>query len=125
MKIVSLLSGVAVLMTSLAAGAHSHLHSVSPAEGSKLTTSPPNVVLHFSEAVTVTAAWIQSGKEPKQKLGSLPAKPAEEITIPVPTLAPGSYEVTWRVLSDDGHIMPGKVHFTISSGAEASPSALK
>jgi hypothetical protein len=30
------------------------------------------------------------------------------------TLTPGTYEVTWRVLSDDGHTMSGVLHFTLT-----------
>jgi methionine-rich copper-binding protein CopC len=33
--------------------------------------------------------------------------------IPAPQLAPGSYTLSYRVLSDDGHIMSGSIKFRL------------
>jgi methionine-rich copper-binding protein CopC len=120
MKILPALSGLVLLVTGAIAGAHAHLHSAIPAEGSVMTAAPASIVLNFSEAARVTTAWITKDSEPKQKLGPLPSQPAQKISIPLPQLAPGRYEVEWRVLSDDGHVMPGKLHFTLSPGPTTS-----
>jgi methionine-rich copper-binding protein CopC len=37
-----------------------------------------------------------------------------QISIVAPALGPGSYELRYRVLSADSHIMSGSVHFTIA-----------
>jgi methionine-rich copper-binding protein CopC len=105
------------------AQAHTHLQKSTPAEGSVLMSSPPDIVLKFSEAARLTAAWIQKGTEPKQKLIPLPEKAANEVTVAVPALTPGSYIVSWRAVSADGHVMPGQIHFTISGGSAPAPSA--
>ncbi len=39
------------------------------------------------------------------------------------TLGPGKYVVTYRVVSGDGHIMSGELHFTIDPNA--TPTAPK
>jgi methionine-rich copper-binding protein CopC len=38
-------------------------------------------------------------------------------------LTPGTYSVNWRVVSDDGHIMAGALHFTLASEHAADPAA--
>jgi methionine-rich copper-binding protein CopC len=32
-------------------------------------------------------------------------------------LTPGTYSVNWRVVSDDGHVMAGALHFTLAGDA--------
>ena len=114
MKIPSFLSGLALIAFAVAAGAHAHLEKASPADGSVITTSPSNLVLNFSEAARMTALSIQKGDGPKQSLKPLPTAAAQQISIPLPSLTPGSYEVSWRVVSDDGHVMSGALHFTLA-----------
>jgi methionine-rich copper-binding protein CopC len=58
---------------------------------------------------------IQKGSEPEQKLKPLPTTAAQQISVPLPPLTPGTYSVMWRVVSDDGHMMAGTLHFTISA----------
>lgn len=114
MKIPSLLSGVALIAFAVAAGAHAHLQKASPADGSVITTSPSNLVLNFSEAARMTALSIQKGDGPKQSLKPLPTAATQQISIPLPSLTLGSYEVSWRVVSNDGHVMSGALHFTLA-----------
>jgi methionine-rich copper-binding protein CopC len=120
LKILSFASGLALLMSAVTAGAHAHLHSAIPADGSVITSAPSNIVLNFSEPARLTVAWLRKDSEPKRKLEPLPTQPAQQVSIPVPHLTPGRYEVDWRVLSDDGHVMAGALHFTLSQEAAAS-----
>jgi methionine-rich copper-binding protein CopC len=108
-------SGLALWAYVAIAQGHTHLQKATPADGSVIAASPPSIALKFSEAARVTAAWIQKEGRAKEKLGALPEKPAGEVTIAVPPLTPGSYVVSWRAASDDGHVMPGQIHFTISA----------
>src|SRR6266852_7011174 len=115
MKILSLLSGLALITIAVTASAHAHLQKSSPADGSVITTSPANLVLNFSEAARLTALSIQKGSEPEQKLKPLPTTAAQQISVPLPPLTPGTYSVNWRVVSDDGHVMSGALHFTLAA----------
>ena len=117
MKFRMVLSTLTVIAFVAAAQAHTHLQKATPADGSVITASPQNVVLKFSEPARLTAAWIQKGQEAKRKLGPLPEKLASEVTIALSTLTPGSYVVSWQAVSDDGHVMPGHIRFTLSSAA--------
>jgi methionine-rich copper-binding protein CopC len=123
MKILSLLSGLALVTFAVTVSAHAHLQKSSPADGSVVTTSPSNLVLNFSEAARATALSIQKGDEPKQNLKPLPTTAAQQISIPLPLLTPGSYEVSWRVVSDDGHVMSGALHFTLAPAHTADQPA--
>jgi methionine-rich copper-binding protein CopC len=115
MKILSLFSGLALITFAVTAGAHAHLQKSSPADNSVITTPPANLVLNFSEAARLTALSIQKGSEPEQKLKSLPTTAAVQISVALPQLTPGTYSVSWRVLSDDGHVMSGALHFTLAA----------
>ena len=123
MKVLALLSGLALATFGVTAGAHAHLQKASPADGSVVRTSPSNVVLNFSETARLTAASIQRGDEPRQSLKPLPTAAARQISVPVPQLTPGLYSVTWRVVSDDGHVMSGTLHFTLSPDRAAQHPA--
>jgi methionine-rich copper-binding protein CopC len=123
MKIFSLLSGLALVTFGVTASAHAHLEKSSPADGSVLTTSPSSIVLNFSEAARLTALSIQRGDDPKQNLKPLPTTAAQQISVPLPPLKSGTYSLTWRMLSDDGHMMSGTLHFTLApEAAEERPA---
>jgi methionine-rich copper-binding protein CopC len=120
MKPSTFVSGLALFAVVAIAYAHAHLKMSTPADASVVTASPGSIVLKFSEAARLTAAWIQKDEGPKQQLTPLPDKPAVEVSLALPALQPGTYVVSWRALSDDGHVVPGQIHFTLSAhgGAE-------
>ena len=123
MKILSPLWGLVLMTFAGTASAHAHLEKSSPADGSVLTTSPPSIVLSFSEAARLTALSIQRGDEAKQNLKPLPTNAARQISVPLPPLKPGTYSLTWRVLSDDGHMMSGTLRFTLAAEPAAQRTA--
>jgi len=113
----------AALAFSLAAHAHTHLKQSVPAEGSVVPTTPPNIVLKFSEPTRLTALTLQDENGKEHKLVPLPKVPAEEVSVKVPELAPGKYVVTWRAIGADSHVMSGKLNFSVSATGAKSPSA--
>ncbi len=123
MKIRSLLSGLALAALAAAAIAHAHLQKSSPADNSVIAAPPPSLVLNFSEAARLTALSIRKDSEPEQKLKPLPTAAAQQISVPLPPLTPGGYSVAWRVLSDDGHVMSGTLHFKLTPENQANHPA--
>jgi methionine-rich copper-binding protein CopC len=115
MKIVATLSVFALAACATVAFAHAHLAKSVPADGSVLKASPPSFVLTFAEPVKITAMWLQKGSDAQQKIGPLPGAAATEISVPAPKLETGRYVLSWRVVSDDGHVMPGKLSFSLNS----------
>ena len=103
------------LLLPLMAGAHAHLGASEPADGSVITAAPEQFTLKFSESAHLTSlTLLKAGEHEPQKISPLPAVTNTLISIPAPPLGPGVYELRYRVLSADGHIMSGSVHFTIA-----------
>ena len=121
MKIARIMGASALMACSALALAHTHLVKAVPADGSTVMVSPTNFVLTFAEPARLTALSLQKDAEPAKKIGSLPKAPTAQISIPAPRLAAGRYVLSWRAVSDDGHVMPGKVTFTVGpAGATTS-----
>ncbi len=122
MRIPSLLCGIAMITLAVTAHAHAHLLKSSPADNSEIVTSPPNLVLNFSEAAQLAALSIQKGSDPQRKLKPPLTDAAAQISVPLPPLTPGVYTISWRVLSADGHVMSGALRFTLSADHAANHS---
>jgi methionine-rich copper-binding protein CopC len=121
MKVARIVCASALMACSALVFAHTHLVKAVPADGSTVTVSPPKFVLTFTEPAKLTVLSLQKDAEPAKKIGPLPTTPSAEIAIPAPQLVAGKYVLSWRAVSDDGHVMPGKVSFTVSpSGATTS-----
>ena len=112
MAVTKWFTGSVLFVLAATAYAHAHLTAAVPAEGSAVT-APRQVVLTFSEAARITSMTLQREGEEPHKLTPLPAEVSTRITVPLPKLSPGRYTLSWRVVSDDGHIMPGALHFTV------------
>jgi methionine-rich copper-binding protein CopC len=102
-----------LLLASAGAQAHAHLQQSTPADGSVIATAPAKLVLRFSEAAQLTALSITKQGGARQELAPLPDRAQATIEVALPALTPGRYEVSWRAVSGDGHVMPGTIHFTL------------
>jgi len=112
MTVTRWLTGGALLILVATAHAHAHLAAAVPAEGSS-GKAPEHIVLSFSEAARITVMTLQREGEEPRKLSPLPEAMAARITVPLPKLLPGNYTLSWRAVSDDGHVVPGVLHFTV------------
>jgi methionine-rich copper-binding protein CopC len=117
MRYMGVVSGLVLALAATVVLAHAHLKRAAPADGAVVGTSPASVVLSFSEPATLTACWIQKGDGAKEKITGLATTPAQQISVPVPKLEAGTYVLSWRVVGDDGHVLPGQIHFTVSGTA--------
>ena len=121
-RLTRVLAGIVLSSAVAAAYAHAHLRDSVPADGSVVSAAPRQVVLDFSEAARLTAAWIQRSGGPRKKIAGLPEQSGASIAVSLPALGPGRYELSWRALSADGHIVPGHIHFTVTPpGAQGAP----
>jgi methionine-rich copper-binding protein CopC len=105
----------ATLLLPAAAFAHAHLQKSSPAEGTTLVVAPKSVQLQFSEAAQLTAASVQRDGEAKQELAHPLVAAAKQVDVSLPALPGGHYSLAWRVLSADGHVMAGTLHFSVGA----------
>jgi len=123
MRRIASLAAVGLLLTTSAL-AHTHLAKSEPADGSVLTKAPEHIALQFEHPVRVTEFTIQKGAEKSAKLlEPLPEAASDKISAPAPQLTAGAYVVNWRAVSSDGHVMSGKVRFTVGGGGAAPTAA--
>ncbi|WP_323018246.1 copper resistance CopC/CopD family protein [Castellaniella sp.] len=117
-----LLVALGCLLTgSQLAWGHAALVTASPASGSVLAQAPAAVVLTFSEPVGVTAAQLVGPDGQSLALGPVQDQ-GREVRIPVPEdRAQGTYLLSWRVVSTDGHPVGGTLDYAI--GASSAPVA--
>lgn len=116
------LTGLGVLSMAGLAAAHTHLQSASPAEGSTVAKAPTEFVLTFPEPVRATALLLTKDGGKAQKIETLPKDMVARVTAPAPKLDDGHYTLDWRVAGKDGHVMSGKIRFTIGGKAQAVPA---
>jgi methionine-rich copper-binding protein CopC len=107
-----------LLLTASVAYAHAELSASMPADKAELEAAPKQIMLHFSEAVRLTALSLTKHREAKQDLGPLPSGMMKNFSVAAPALASGEYLVSWRALSEDAHVMTGEFSFAV--GMEAS-----
>jgi len=95
--------------------AHTKIQGSSPADGSTVANVPKEFTLTFAEAVQLTTLTVQKDGGEARKITPLPKATAAQLKVPAPPLENGHYTVTWRVLGKDGHVMTGKIGFTVGS----------
>lgn len=88
--------------------AHTALRGSSPASGSVLTRSPPELSLAFIEPARLTSLTLVNAAG-ERRLGFAPTGSALIFKSPKPGLARGRNEVRWRALSRDGHVVEGSI----------------
>lgn len=113
---------IAVLASTSAATvafAHAFLDHASPGVGTTVSGSPSQLTLSFTQGVvtafsSVTVSADGGGSVPTSKPVNDPSnQQIIHVRLGHP-LKPGSYTVTWRVLSVDTHRTEGSYRFTIS-----------
>jgi copper resistance protein C len=111
MRLTKCVTASVLLLCAVTAHAHAHLSASVPQEGST-GKAPEQIELTFSETARLTAISLQRAGEASRKLAP-PATSAAHITVPLPKLPPGRYTLSWRLLSGDGHVTSGSLHFSI------------
>ena len=115
-----------VALVPLAAGAaarHLKLIKSEPLANAALTTSPKDVKLWFSQPpeLTVTSIKLKSGSGAagvERALAPLSRAPAANSPIVAPigaALGKGHYEVVWRTMARDGHVLNGVIPFDVGA----------
>lgn len=123
-RLVAVLVGVAfaVVVSATPASAHNVLRSTTPAGQQTVAAVPTAVVLTFNEpAIAMGTQIVVSG--PSGEVQSGPPKLVDSsVSQPLSPGAPaGSYTVTWRVTSVDGHPISGTYAFTATAAGAGEP----
>ncbi len=114
-----------LVITAGPAAAHATLIQVDPAPGSVLASAPAVLHLTFDEPVEITQGAVSivgpdGTAVPDLRPGVDPTNSAVlVVALPASSMVDGSYNVTWRILSLDGHAVQGFFAFAI--GKATSP----
>ena len=124
---VLLLTALAVLLGAAPAQAHDYLVSSTPAAGSTITTAPERVTLTFDAAVLNTGngsdVLTVTGPGGKHFETACPVVRNDDVSAAVRLGPAGSYTVSWRVVSADGHPVADSLRFRYAPAAGAGTAA--
>ncbi|NHC45812.1 copper resistance CopC/CopD family protein [Motilibacter aurantiacus] len=113
------------------AAAHARLESTAPAAGEGLPTAPPEVVADFSEPVSLAPRGLTvvdaEGRSVTAGDPQVDPQDATRITVPLAAdLPPGTYLVSYRIVSADSHPITDGWSFsvgTVRPGGLVDPGA--
>lgn len=105
------------------AAAHAYLVDSTPQDGATVDEPPTEIVLEFNEPIQSDFTQVAVLDENEQPVDlDEPEVDGPLVTQPVDELAPGAYQVNYRVGSTDGHPVSGTVTFTVTAAALSSPT---
>ncbi len=116
-----LLAALAIVVLAAAgpsgrAAAHAELLETIPADGQVVETSPPEVVLRFSEQVSLTGGSAAVLDDQAAVVSGEARVVDESVVIALPPgLGDGTYTVTWQVISADSHRISGASVFHVGA----------
>ncbi|WP_418063698.1 copper resistance CopC/CopD family protein [Pimelobacter simplex] len=111
-----LVAVLTVLGTATSASAHATLVSTDPAEGAVLPEAPSEVTFTFDEPVQLVPDGLLAFDAEGKRVDLDPKASGVEVTGALPgDLANGTYVITWRVVSADGHPIAGSLTFHVGA----------
>jgi copper transport protein len=117
---------LALVATATPAAAHASLVSVDPPDSARLDEGPSEVRLTFSEPVSAALGGVRvvDAEGVRVDEGAVRAQGTVVAVDLAPDLGDGTYVVTYRIVSADGHPVRGATVFGIGSGeVDASAAA--
>ncbi|AHK20893.1 CopC domain-containing protein YobA [Yersinia similis] len=116
-----MLSALIVLFVGLSsqqALAHAHLKAETPAADATINAAPEALTLGFSEGIELSFSGVKvTGPDNNVvKTGDLKLDPVNNTQLILPidhALTAGKYNVSWHVVSVDGHKTKGTYSFTV------------
>ncbi|MEX5632021.1 copper resistance protein CopC [Parafrankia sp. FMc2] len=121
------LAVAALLVTALPASAHATLTGSNPVGGAALDAAPDRVTLSFSESVSIKSDAIRVLDASGTRVDEGDTRgggSASEVTVALRGgLGPGTYVVSWRVVSADSHPVGGAFAFGVGGPPDAGAAA--
>ena len=109
------LLALCLVLASQGASAHAQFRDSRPAADTTVDTSPHEIVLNFSQAVTPVTVVLVGPDGSAVETGSEAQGNGERVVLALgDTLVPGTYVVSFRVLSGDAHPISGGFRFSIT-----------
>ena len=115
--LIALAAAALPLAAAAPALAHTSVREMSIADNARLAQAPRNFTIVFSGHTGLANVTLTDVTGQEVPLAfTAPREMAASYTIPLPTLQAGAYTLSWRTIAQDGHAMPGAVHFIIAGG---------
>lgn len=108
----------AIAISGSTAFAHSEMNKSVPKDGETVAAGLSQIELKFTNDLRLTLAKIsrEVGKGAEEiAITRIPKAFTSHVTLSVPSLQAGDYEVTWTGVGKDGHVMSGSFTFTVSA----------
>jgi len=113
----AIIAFAAAALVSGAALAHAFLDHALPAVGATVAQAPAEVTLWFTQrlepAFAGCAVTNAAGERVDTGQVAVDPKDPQELHVPVKPLQPGTYKVSWHVVSVDTHRTTGDFSFTV------------
>ena len=107
-----------------AAYAHDQLISSSPAPEARLDNTPASITLNFGSPLLTLGHEVRVVDDnAKNWVSGAAVLNREALTQALPELPDGGYQVSWRVVSADGHPISGGYRFHVGKLSAAAPTA--
>jgi methionine-rich copper-binding protein CopC len=114
MKNAAWLGLIGAVVVGAPAFGHAKLLLTAPAADAQVTGSPAALTLTFNEEVRLAMLKLSTGGHDIPVAVDRGAAAAATVTIKLPTLVPGKYEVQWSALTpSDGHVVKGSYSFSV------------
>ena len=109
--------------------AHAELTSSTPANQAILASTPPEILLTFSEGVDPVGDSIRRRRRRRQPRAARPDRSVagrrHACARPVPaTIADGTYIVGWQAISADSHKIRGAFTFSVGAATPTAPGVI-
>jgi methionine-rich copper-binding protein CopC len=115
-KILWAACAAAAMLSPITAFAHAKLLGTSPAAGAQLEFPPKALSLRFDEKVQLAVLKLSAGGADIPVAFDRGAQAAPEVSVALPSLAPGTYRVQWSALTaDDGHVVKGTFSVVVTA----------
>jgi methionine-rich copper-binding protein CopC len=114
MRAIAVLLLAMVLAAPVPALAHAMLMKSDPAAGATLSASPAQITIRFSEALEPRFSSITLVDATGHAVPGALHVEGRMMTLGIPRLTAGVFEVRWRALSVDTHVTQGAYRFTVT-----------
>lgn len=108
------IAGLTLCLMTTVAHAHSPLSSTNPQEGAVLAIAPMELSLTYAKGIRLTRVHLVDSEESAIDLdlseyGSFQT----DFLLTLPVIESGQYQIEWRGLGEDGHILNGSFGFVV------------
>ena len=121
-RVIAALAATLVALLPAVGHAHARLVKSDPSARATIARAPEAVRLWFNErlepAYSSTSVWSEAGAELSRKPATVDTADPKLLKLKLPPLAPGRYQVRYRVLSVDGHVVEDSFFFTLKTNPQ-------